>query len=47
MVYNIYMTSTYDPCGDWCESEHSSCPDLDEDANELDIDTTYNDVDYY
>ena len=41
------MTSTHDQFDDWFESEHSSCPDLDEDANELDIDSTYNDVDSY
>ena len=31
---------------EWYEDEHTSSPDLDEDANELDIDDTYNDRDY-
>lgn len=39
--------TTNDPYDDWFESEHSSSPDLDEDANELDIDNTYNDKDLY
>jgi hypothetical protein len=42
----MVMTSTPDAFDDWYEDEHSSCPDLDEDANELDIDTTYNDTNY-
>jgi hypothetical protein len=39
--------STYDPYEDWYNDEHASSPDLDEDANELDIDSTYNDKDYF
>ena len=35
--------STKDPYDDWYDTENDSSPDLDEDANELDIDTTYND----
>ena len=41
----IHMTSA-DRFDEWYEDENTSSPDLDEDANELDIDNTYNDIDY-
>lgn len=44
------MESSPDRYDDWFETEHSSSPwesDLDEDANELDIDTSFVDEESY